>query len=93
MAANPLKTLIKRPEATVIIGKPFELEKIKNIEYLRTIFEKRKIGKEKLIKEDLDKFHEISTKLREQSNLIMDKLANLLKYDENILNDSKNTRE
>lgn len=82
MAANPLKTLLKRPEATVMIGKPFELEKIGNIENLKKISEKRKARKEKLTKEDLLMFHEISMQLREQSSLIMDKLAEMLGTEE-----------
>lgn len=72
------KTMANRPEAEVIIGKPFQLEKIKGIENAPIIMKKGKHGEGKRTGEEVKEFNELADKLREQSNRMMEKIADLL---------------
>lgn len=74
MAESRIKTLKKKPEVEVIIGEPFELPKIKGIDELRLILDKRKQGIV-LSAEDRKKFIELHRALEEESNLIMERLS------------------
>ena len=67
---------LSRPEAEVVIGKPFELEKMENISAVREIMAKRKQGK--LSGEDVAAFKDASNGLRERSDVLMQHLAELL---------------
>jgi hypothetical protein len=74
MAETILKDVIKRPDASVYIEKPFELEKISGIEDFKTILGKRKRG-EKLTKDERLRFSELKTALEKRSDQIMQALA------------------
>jgi 1-acyl-sn-glycerol-3-phosphate acyltransferase len=75
-AVSDLAATLNRPEAKITIGKPFELEKMKNISAVRDIMAKRKQGK--LSGEDVATFKEASHELRERSDVLMQHLAELL---------------
>jgi hypothetical protein len=77
MYGTATKTFLKKPNATVEIGSPFELTKIEGIEQFRAILEKRKQG-EKLTAEEREYFMELSRALRAQSEALMEKIAALL---------------
>ncbi|MFH0851994.1 MAG: hypothetical protein V1845_00065 [bacterium] len=76
MQKNVVKAILSFPDVQVNIGKPIELPKIEGIEGLKEIWEKRKT--DKLSKEETEEFHSLSQQLREQSDLVMKKLAELL---------------
>ena len=71
------KTFLKKPNATIEIGSPFELPKIEGIERLGEILEKRKRG-EKLTPEERQEFLGLTAALRERSGELMGKVAELL---------------
>jgi hypothetical protein len=74
MAETILKDVVKRPDASVYIQKPIELEKINGIEDFEKILGKRKRG-EKLTKKDRLRFSELKTALEKRSDQIMQALA------------------
>ncbi len=71
-----LKTLLKRPNAEVNIGKPLDLPKIEGMERMAEILKKKKTTK--LSTEEVQEFHRLSKALREHSDTLMEHLANLL---------------
>jgi hypothetical protein len=74
MAETILKDVIKRPDASVYIEKPIELEKINGIEDFKKILGKRKRG-EKLTTEERLRFAELKMALEKRSDQIMKALA------------------
>jgi len=76
MQKNIVKAIFSFPDAQVNIGKPINLPKIEGIERLKEIWGKRKT--DRLSKEETEEFHRLSQQLREQSDLVMKKLAELL---------------
>lgn len=76
MGNTKLKTLMKKPDAEVSIGVPVELEDIPGIERIKEIMEKRK--SEKLSHDEVEEFHRLRLDLRDKSDLLMGKLAELL---------------
>ena len=74
MAETILKDVVKRPDASVYIQKPIELEKINGIEDFEKILGKRKRG-EKLTKEERLRFSELKMALEKRSDRIMQALA------------------
>ena len=74
MAETILKDVVKRPDATVYIQEPIELEKINGIEDFEKILRKRKRA-EKLTKEERFRFSELKTALEKRSDQIMQALA------------------
>jgi 1-acyl-sn-glycerol-3-phosphate acyltransferase len=77
MYGSGVKTFLKKPNAEVHIGAPFEVQKIEGIEEFTAILEKRKSG-EKLTKEDLQRFSELKKLLKDQSEQVLKRLAELL---------------
>ncbi len=77
MYADPMKTLKNRPNASVLIGKPFQLEKTEGMEHLSEIDKKRKEGKE-LTKEDREEFSRLADALREKSKGVMKRMSEQL---------------
>ena len=71
-----IKAALSRPEAEVVIGEPFELEKMENVSAVKEIMAKRKQGS--LSKEDIAAFKQVSHGLRERSDVLMQHLAELL---------------
>jgi hypothetical protein len=74
---SSIKATLSRPEAKVIIGKPFELQKSENVSALKEIMNKRKQGI-KLSSNEILLFNEASQELRGQSDILMQHLAELL---------------
>lgn len=74
MAEAILKNVIKRPDASVYIQKPIELEKINGVEDFERILGKRKRG-ERLTKKERLRFSELKTALEKRSGQIMHALA------------------
>ncbi len=66
-----------RKDADVVIGHPIELPEIEGIEDFKNIMNKRKSG-EKLTSEEIDRFKQISSLLKEQSNSVMQNLASAM---------------
>jgi len=77
MAESRLKTLKKKPEVEVSIGKPFELPQIEGIKELKPIFDKMKQNMP-LSDEERKKFSELHQSLRDSSDMIMERLAEYL---------------
>ncbi len=77
MAENAVATIKNRPKTDVQIGKPFELEKIPNIQNFQTILAKRKNG-EKISKEERTEFLEITKQLSDRSDKLMEKISDLV---------------
>jgi hypothetical protein len=76
MAQNKLKTFLYKPDAIVRIGEPFFLEKIESIERMKELMDKRKNGL-RLTHEEVSEFSQLSKNLREQSQVLMKKLAEI----------------
>ncbi|OHA18810.1 MAG: hypothetical protein A2664_04880 [Candidatus Taylorbacteria bacterium RIFCSPHIGHO2_01_FULL_46_22b] len=74
---NMLDKIRERPDVDVLIGKPIELTSIKGIGEYQEIFDKRRNG-EKLSAEEVARFKQLSSSLREQSEILMRSLAALL---------------
>jgi hypothetical protein len=74
MAETILKNIVKRPDASVYIQKPIELETINGIEDFERILGKRQRG-EKLTKKERLRFSELKTALEKRSDQIMQALA------------------
>jgi hypothetical protein len=74
MAETILKNIVKRPDASVYIQKPIELETINGIEDFERILGKRRRG-EKLTKKERLRFSELKTALEKRSDQIMQALA------------------
>ena len=79
MGAHPLKAITQRPDVDVVIGEPFELGKIFGAERMGEIMKSRKDGP--LSKEDREEFSSLSEKLRGESDVVMEHLAELLPED------------
>lgn len=75
-AASIIKATFSRPEAEVVIGRPFE-PAAEDLAAIGEIAEKRKRG-ERLEKKDVEAFRAASNQLREQSDAFMRRLAELL---------------
>ena len=71
-----IKAVLNRPKAEVIIGEPFELDKIENISAIKEVMDKRKQGP--LSSEDTATFKATANGLRDQSDILMQHLAELL---------------
>jgi hypothetical protein len=71
-----IKAALSRPEAEVIIGQSFELQKMENISDVKEIMAKRREGA--LSREDVSAFKEATHELRERSDVLMQHLAELL---------------
>ena len=78
MDSKNLKTLMNRPNADIVIGEPFKLEKIEGIEKISEIMEKRKSG-QKLSDEEVKEFLRLTNALREQSEIVMKRLSEQLR--------------
>ncbi len=74
---NVSKSVINRPDAEVSIGSPIKLEKIEGIERYKEILDKRK-NKQKLTPEEISEFKELTQKLRDQSDIVMNSIAQML---------------
>ena len=72
-----MKTLKNKPDAEVMIAKPVELGPIPGIEDYKNILDKRK-GGERLSDEEIERFKEISRQLREQSEIVMRAIAEMV---------------
>lgn len=75
-AASIVKATLSRPEAEVVIGYPFEPQ-AEDLTAIGLVAEKRKRG-EYLDKDDVEAFRAASGRLREQSDVFMRHLAELL---------------
>ena len=77
MYGSGVKTFLKKPDADIKIGLPFELSKIDGIEEFKNILEKRKRN-EQLTNEERKRFKELSLLLREKADEILKKLIELV---------------
>lgn len=77
MYKHPTRTILKRSNAKITIGKPFSPEKIEGIELFSKILEKRKNG-EKISKEELIAFSKIKKELEKKSDELMKCLASMV---------------
>lgn len=75
-AQNVLKTFFKKPNAHVQIGEPFFLEKIEGIEKMKELMDKRKEGN-RLTAEEVSEFSKLKKGLKEQSEVLIKKLAEI----------------
>lgn len=75
-AKNVVKTITERPKAEVSLGAPITFEKIEGIDDYKKILDKRKSG-DKLSREEIDRFKEISAELRKQSESLMEVLSQM----------------
>jgi hypothetical protein len=74
-----IQRLLKgRINADVVIGRPFIPVHIEGIEHLGEIIQKRKSRTESMTKEELQEFSNLNKQLKEQSKIIMQRLAELL---------------
>ena len=73
---NKIKTMLKRPDAEVHIGKPIASDQIKSDE-IKRIMDKRKHG-EKITPEERSQFNSAISSLREKSDVVMHELAEML---------------
>jgi hypothetical protein len=80
MDSYNLKTLLNKPDAFVIIGKPFKLEKIPGIERFAELTKKRE-DEGKLNDEERIEFSGLAHALREKSLLVMKQLSEQLLTD------------
>lgn len=64
----------EKPNAHVVIGEPFKLEKTNGIERFSQITEKRENG-DKLSDEEIQEFSKLSHALREQSQIVIKKMS------------------
>ncbi len=71
------KETLRKSDATVIVGKPIELPHIEGIEEFNALLEKRR-SNEEVTDADIERFKELSNKLREQSDMLMRILATML---------------
>ncbi len=81
MSKDQVKNLMNRPNAEVVIGKPFQLEKIPGIEHYSELLKKRKELAENgavLAPEEFEEFSRIGRILREQSRMVIEKLREQL---------------
>ncbi len=75
---NKLMTMIKKPDAQVIIGEPIELPPIEGVtDRIQAVMNKR-AQKEKVTPDERQQFSADIDKLREQSNRVMSELAHML---------------
>jgi hypothetical protein len=70
MYGETLKTIKEKPNASVVIGKPFKLGKIEGIEHFAEITKKRENG-EKLTEEERKEFLRLANVLREKSQEVI----------------------
>jgi hypothetical protein len=77
MYGDNLKTIKEKPNASVAIGEPFQLEKIDGIENLSKLTKKREDGN-KLNEEEFAEFFRITKALREQSELVIKHMSSQL---------------
>jgi hypothetical protein len=85
-----------RPDASVIVGKPFKLERIEGIEHFAEITKKRENG-EKITEEERQEFLRLANALRERSALVIKLMSEQLttqpqkeEYNEDINSFNKN---
>jgi hypothetical protein len=78
--ASAVRTTLSRPKARIIIGKPFEPEAMEHISTIHDITAKRHehLPDEKLSPGDVASFKKASDELRDQSDIVMEHLAELL---------------
>jgi len=74
MADTFLKNIRQKPNVSIYISKPIELEKIPGIEDMANIMKKRENG-EKLTREERKRFSEVKKALQNQSDKIMKQIA------------------
>jgi hypothetical protein len=77
MEEDKLKTIKEKPNASVVIGKPFQLQKIPGIERFSELTEKIKSG-EKLDVKEREELIQLKAGLREQSAIVMQKMSGQL---------------
>jgi len=77
MDSKNIKTLLNRPNANIVIGKPFKLKKIEGMEHISEIIKRRKEG-QKLNPEEIVEFSRLTNALREQSQIVMEHLSQQL---------------
>ncbi len=77
MYENQMATMKSKPDASVTIGEPFELTKIEGSEDLASIIGKMHAG-ERLTREQINRLTELRKKLKEQSDKIMQRVADLV---------------
>lgn len=77
MAEHPLKTIIERPDVEIKIGKPFELTPIDGLDELAALIAKLK-NKEKITKEDIERFDTLKNELKQRSGILIDKIGELM---------------
>jgi hypothetical protein len=75
-ARNLFKTFLKKPNARVQVGEPFSLDKIENLERIKELTDKRKSGAH-LTHEEISEFSKITKELREKSEVLIKKLAEI----------------
>src|SRR5680860_394271 len=76
MIKHFFKTLVKKSDVSVRIGEPFHLEKIEGIEKIKLMMDKRKSGI-RLDQEEYSEFTRLLGEIREQSKVIIGKLAGI----------------
>ena len=74
---NKIKTMLKKPDTEVYIGKPIKLDQLEGVDEIKKIMNKRAQG-EKISNEERSKFRVIVSELREQSDVVMNELAGML---------------
>lgn len=72
------RVMKKRIGADVIVGEPFVPDHIEEIDRIEVLLEKRKSDPESITKDELQEFSNLIKKLKEQSGIIMQHLAELL---------------
>lgn len=78
MHGDTIKTMKEKPNSEVIIGEPFKIEKIDGIENLSKLTKKREDGII-LNEEEISEFLRITKALREQSQIVIEKMSNQMK--------------
>lgn len=77
---NTVVNMRNRPDVDIYIGKPFEMDRVERMDDMARIMQKRSAG-EYLTDEDVERFHALSKILRQQSDMMMRKLAEPLPED------------
>lgn len=77
MGDDRTRVLKERPDAEVTIGEPFELPATDGVQDLASLMERRKAGQQR-IPDDRHKIRGAINNLREQSDIVMGRLASLL---------------
>ena len=75
-AVESVKNLINRSEAVYRVGEPFKLPEI-DISTMENVLEKRSRGEE-VSREELTQFTQVHKQLREQADILADRIAELL---------------